>query len=214
MRRTNLFATSDSARFCLRTVGRLKSLHTAFHSYGVPICADTTLASPLSGQGTPTHRSDVVLGAALANAERREARTYPELVGRGRARLVVLGCEVGGRQRNEALATVPLLAAHRASSAPELLRPSVIHACLPWLPKARSPALCVAMPVRTLGSLRRPPSPWESCGTTGPTTRKGAGCQPAAPPPLLRWPSALLTRLGPPGRRIVGRAGVCACRLS
>ena len=77
--------------------------------------------SPLSGQGTPTHRSDVVPGAALANAERRRARTYPELVGRGRAR---------GRWSNEALATVPLLAAHRASSAPELLRPSVIQACL------------------------------------------------------------------------------------
>jgi hypothetical protein len=98
--------------------------------HGVPICADTTLVSPLSGQGTPTHRSDVVPGAALANAERRKARTYPELVGRGRARLVVLGCAVGGRWSNEALATVPLLAAHRASSAPELLRPSVIQACL------------------------------------------------------------------------------------
>jgi hypothetical protein len=84
----------------------------------------------LSGQGTPTDRSDVVPGAALANAERRKARTYPELVGRGRARLVVLGCEVGGTWSNDALATVPLVAAHRASLAPELLRPSVIQACL------------------------------------------------------------------------------------
>ena len=38
------------------------------------------------------------MGAALDAARRRKARTYPELAGgRGRAKLVVLAGEIGGR---------------------------------------------------------------------------------------------------------------------
>ena len=44
-------------------------------------------------------------------------------------RLVVLGCEVGGRWAPEALALVSCLAAHKTEEAPELLRRS---ASLAW----------------------------------------------------------------------------------
>ena len=48
----------------------------------------------------------------------------------GRARLVVLGCETGGRWIDEALSSVPLLASHRAESSPELLKTSIKQACM------------------------------------------------------------------------------------
>ena len=54
--------------------------------------------SPLSRTGLPHARCADVDGAATVAARRRKERRYPELSGEeGRARLVVLACEVGGR---------------------------------------------------------------------------------------------------------------------
>ena len=50
----------------------------------------------------PHRRAAEEDGTVLRAARRRKERTYPELTGRfGRARLVVLACEVGGRWSEE-----------------------------------------------------------------------------------------------------------------
>ena len=66
--------------------------------HGAQVALDTTLVSPLRRDGTPHTRCAVEDGVALMQARRRKERTYPELSGaHGRARLVVLACEVGGQ---------------------------------------------------------------------------------------------------------------------
>ena len=65
---------------------------------GAQLAIDTTLVSPLRGDGQPHRRCADVDGAALDEARRRKERTYPELCERhSRARLVVLAAEVGSR---------------------------------------------------------------------------------------------------------------------
>ena len=52
--------------------------------------------------GTARRQCATVTGAALDQARRRKERTYPELAQQhGRARLVVLGSELGGRWSEE-----------------------------------------------------------------------------------------------------------------
>ena len=65
---------------------------------GAQLAIDTTLVSPIRADGTArrhaAHRDDV----ALEEARRTKERKYPELAGNGgRARLVVVAAEVGGR---------------------------------------------------------------------------------------------------------------------
>ena len=67
------------------------------------LAIDTTLVSALTRDGTARPGADRHDGVALAEARRRKERTYPELSGEGgRARLVVLAAEVGGRWSDEA----------------------------------------------------------------------------------------------------------------
>ena len=57
------------------------------------------------------------------STRRRKAATYPELTGdMGRARLVVLAAEVGGRFSTETEVFLKALAKGKSQSAPELLR--------------------------------------------------------------------------------------------
>ena len=66
--------------------------------HGAQLAVDTTMVTPLKRDGTPQPGSVDVDGAALGCARRRKERVYAELTGRhGRARLVVLPCERGGR---------------------------------------------------------------------------------------------------------------------
>ena len=95
---------------------------------GQQLAVDTTLVSPLSGQGQPVRRGGQVAGAALAVARRRKERAYPELVRAHRCRLVVLAVEVGGRWSDEAASFIRSLARARALEAPARLRPSVVSA--------------------------------------------------------------------------------------
>ena len=64
--------------------------------HGAQLAIDTTLVSPLRRDGSARFRA--ADGAVLMEARRRKERTNPELSGEGgRARLVVLVAEVGGR---------------------------------------------------------------------------------------------------------------------
>ena len=94
---------------------------------GEALCCDATVISPLRRNGTPHSRAAREDGASLARARRRKERTYPEL-GRNGTRLVVLGCEVGGRWNDEALGFVRRLARLRAAQAPPILRQSMAAA--------------------------------------------------------------------------------------
>ena len=96
---------------------------------GSQLAVDTTLVSPLTAAGHPRRHQRQTAGAALRLARQAKSRTYPELTGSGRARLVVLGMETGGRWSAEAVTFVRLLAKHKASSNP----PSLRHAAaLAW----------------------------------------------------------------------------------
>ena len=78
---------------------------------GSQIAVDTTLVSALHSDGTPLRRAAAEDGVALTAAALRKSRTYPELVGpRARARLVVMGVEVGGRWAPETRTFLSLLA--------------------------------------------------------------------------------------------------------
>ena len=75
-------------------------------------------------------------GAALAAARRRKEKTYPELTGQfGRARLVVLAGEVGGRWSDETQAFFRQLAKARARSEPV---PQQARARAAWLMRWRA----------------------------------------------------------------------------
>ena len=90
---------------------------------GAQLAIDTTLVSPLKADGTARNRAADRDGAVLVEARRRKERTYPELSGEGgRARLVVLAAEVGGRWSTETAQFLSSLANARAQSEPTILR--------------------------------------------------------------------------------------------
>ena len=91
-----------------------EGLHV-FH--GAQLTIDATLVSPLSTNGEPHRRCPDEDGAALAIARRRKERTHPELArGRGRARLVVIAAETGGRFSEETQTLLRLLAEAKTRS--------------------------------------------------------------------------------------------------
>ena len=97
---------------------------------GTQLAIDTTLVSPLTRDGQPRRRAGRFTGAALQDARRRKERTYPELIGSRRCRLVVLGIETGGRWSEEASMFVKLLAQAKARQAPPLLQTSLAAALI------------------------------------------------------------------------------------
>ena len=109
---------------------------------GAQLAIDTTMVSPLQRDGTARRRAADDNGAALDDARRRKERTCPELVGeRGRARLVVLGAEVGGMWSGETAEFLAALSRAKAESAPENIRDEVRRA---WLRRWRNLLSCTA----------------------------------------------------------------------
>ena len=98
---------------------------------GAQLAIDTTMVSPVRSDGTAGRQCATVSGAALDQARRRKERTYPELAQQhGRARLVVLGCDVGGRWSEESRQFLASHEAAKARSEPELMRKSTMFC---WL---------------------------------------------------------------------------------
>ena len=91
--------------------------------HGAQLAIDTTLVSPVRADGAPRRQCATRDGAALDQARRTKERRYPELTGEyGRARLVVLACETGGRWSEEAHDFLRHLARARARSEPPEIR--------------------------------------------------------------------------------------------
>ena len=96
----NVFLTDlDLAAFNVLDGRRLEVVADGLTLFrGAQLAIDATMVSPLHRDGSARRRAAAVDGAALEAARRRKERTYPELAGDGgRARLVVLAAEVGGR---------------------------------------------------------------------------------------------------------------------
>ena len=90
---------------------------------GSQIAVDTTLVSALHSDGTPLRGAATEDGVALRAAVLRKMRRYPELVGpRARARLVVMGVEVGGRWAPETRTFLSLLARAKTRGVCRLLQ--------------------------------------------------------------------------------------------
>ena len=106
------------------------------------LAIDTTMVSPVGSDGTPRRQCATTSGAALDQARRRKERTYPELVQPpGRARLVVLGCEVGGRWSDESRQFLAGLAAAKARSEPKIMKKSTM---LCWFRRWSTLMACAA----------------------------------------------------------------------
>ena len=149
---------------------------------GMPICGDATLVSPLDAAGQPKYSADQNDGACLAAARRRKARRYPELVAGDRGRLVVLGCEVGGRWAAEAWGLLLGLAKSKSRSAPLLLQRS---AQLAW---CRRWANMVATSAQTAlaASLAEPSALQAACPDTEPAELTAVLDRAAAPADFSR----------------------------
>ena len=97
--------------------------------HGAQLAVDTTLVSPLHGDGSARRNAATTSGVALRDARRAKERTHPELTGEGgRARLVVLAAEVGGRWSEETALFLGALAKARAQESPQLLQSRVTAA--------------------------------------------------------------------------------------
>ena len=119
-----------------------KSLLTDCHCGGGSQLVDTTMVYPLSRDGVAQRGSATTDRKSLARARRRKERTYPELTGEhGRARLVVLGVEVGGRWSAETSVFLRSLEAAKARGAPPWLGEQVRAA---WLRRWQGLLGCAA----------------------------------------------------------------------
>ena len=79
---------------------------------GAQLAVDTTLVSPIKADGTARRHAARRNGIALEAARKTKERKYPELAVRGgRARLVVVGAEVGGRFSSDSRTAVRLAVA-------------------------------------------------------------------------------------------------------
>ena len=97
---------------------------------------------PLRADGAPHIQCADVDGAALRQARRRKECTCPELSGaHGRAKLVVLAAEVGGRWSLEVQTFLRLLVRAKTCSLPEVLQ---VRARQTWLFRWSSLLACSA----------------------------------------------------------------------
>ena len=96
---------------------------------GVQLAVDTTLVCALHANGSARRGAAHTDGVVLTAARRRKDSTYPELVGRrGRARLVVLAVEVGGRWLPETQSFLSQLGSAKARAESPLMRRRVEQA--------------------------------------------------------------------------------------
>ena len=89
---------------------------------GAQLAVDVTLRCALDSAGQPRPHAATTDGAVLEQAREDKERTYQELVGSSRCKLVVVGVETGGRWSSEAVAFVRQLAYARARDAPAFLQ--------------------------------------------------------------------------------------------
>ena len=124
--------------------------------HGAQLAIDTTMVSAVRRDGLPRPRSVQDDGTALATARRLKERTYPELTGQfGRAKLVVLACEAGGRWSSETQAFLRQLAKFKAQT--EAL-PQQARTKAAWLLQWRTTLACSGAKALALSLMEMRPS--------------------------------------------------------
>ena len=153
---TNVFVRDLDIPGC-RDTRRLEVVADGLPLFGgAQLAIDTTLVSAVRSDGPPRRGCAGHDDAALVQARRLKQRTYPELSGdHGRARLVVLAAEVGGRWSEEARAFVRQLATAKARSVPRIL---VGRARQAWQHRWSSMLACASARAFALSLLDRRPA--------------------------------------------------------
>ena len=154
---TNLFVRDLDLPIANHDARRLEVVADGLPLFGgAQLAIDTTLVSSVQADGRPRPQCARVDGAALSEARRRKQRTYPELSGtQGRARLVVLAAEVGGRWSDEARAFVSQLAKAKARAVPRVLAGRARQA---WQHRWSSMLACAAARAFALSLLDKRPA--------------------------------------------------------
>ena len=118
---------------------------------GAQLATDTTMVSLLRRDGTTKPRAANFDGAALEVGRRRKEATCPELSGEGgRARLVVLAAEVGGRWSAETAQFLTALANARAQEeVPLILQGRAEIAWVRWWSAILACAATLLLPCRS-----------------------------------------------------------------
>ena len=97
----------------------------------VRLVVDTTVVSPLHGDGSVRRNAATSSGVVLQAARRAKETTCREFSGEGRrARLVVLAAEVGGRWSQETADFLNAMAKAKAEEHPRILQGRVRDACV------------------------------------------------------------------------------------
>jgi len=122
LRELNLGLPITDARRLEVVANSLPSFH------GAQVAVDVTLVCPIQRDGCPRPGADTEPGLALAQAEERKSRTYPEFGQQGRCKLVVLALEVGGRWSTATQTFLRALARGRALASPSHSRAALAHA--------------------------------------------------------------------------------------
>ena len=105
----------------MREAGARTKTHTYLRNLNL---LDVGVRDDLRVKGPRAHWQD---GAALKNAKKNKANTYPKLLHSRRCRLVTAGMEVGGRWEEEAYDLLLGWAKAKAEEAPKVLRGSATH---------------------------------------------------------------------------------------
>ena len=130
---SNVFVRDlDLAEFNRLDARRLEVVADGLPPFGgAQLAIDKTMVSPLHRDGKARRGTAPTNGNALEEARKRTERTCPELAGEGgRARLVVLGAEVGGRWSKETVTFLSSVAWAKVRDLPEELQK---HARRGWL---------------------------------------------------------------------------------
>ena len=172
---TNLFVRDLDLPIANHDARRLEVVTDGLPLFGgAQLAIDTTLVSSVQADGRPRPQCARVDGAALSEARRRKQRTYPELSGtQGRARLVVLAAEVGGRWSDEARAFVSQLAKAKARAVPRVLAGRARQA---WQHRWSSMLACAAARAFALSLLDKRPA-FGSDGDTPSSSDVVAACR-------------------------------------
>ena len=142
--RTNIFARDvDLAMRNTMDGRRLGVLADGLPLHGgAQLAIDTTMVSLLLRNGVALRGAASTPGVALKAARRRKELTYPEPAGHGgRARLVVLAAEVGGRWSAETAQFLSELASAKVRDLPEALQGDAARA---WHKRWSSILSCAA----------------------------------------------------------------------
>ena len=128
--------------------------------HGAQLAVDTTVVSPLHGDGSARRNAATTSGVSLQAARRAKETTYPELSGEGvGARLVVRAAEVVGRWSQKTADFLNAIAKARAQESPQMLQGRVRAACVRRWSAMLASSLAVSLmerrPVAGATSLQR-----------------------------------------------------------